>query len=128
MINYLSHIKLLNIFWGLLALFMLNISIDVADATPASTAENLAFNEQESMIEFVLEEILGMEDAIPESEDNDATQNSFLKKNSLTDCFILSVVKGDMHHTAATRSTFFYRNDFYFSNSYIDIVSPPPDI
>lgn len=50
---------------------MLNISVDTADPKPEHIPEDLTFNDQESIIEIVVEKILGYEDAIKEYDDND---------------------------------------------------------
>lgn len=129
MIHYLRNKKLLHFFWGLLALFMLNISIDSPDDNTRSGSEDLSFNEQESIIEYVLEEMMGIEDAIPESEDNDASQNSTLKKTAGLDCFIVAPVPVKPPvYPFSLRKQYWHQPDASGSSRYIEIVSPPPEI
>lgn len=58
-----------------MGLYLLNISVDVADPGSANNPENLSFNDQESIIEIVVEKILGFENAIEEFEDHDPEEN-----------------------------------------------------
>jgi hypothetical protein len=64
---------------GFLAAVVLNVSVDSPNYNPFSGAEDLSINEQESIVEIVLEQVMGFEDAIPEHED--PHQNDALKKN-----------------------------------------------
>ncbi len=128
MIKFLSNTKTLRFFWGLLAFFLLNISIDVADATHPAAAEDLSFNEQESIVEFVLEQIIGIEDAIPESEDNDASQNSVLKKTTSIDYFIPAIIEINNQNIHSVKTVFFSHQHIFSSNSYLNIITPPPEV
>ena len=128
MINYLSHNKFLNICWALLAFFMLNISIDMVDATPPNTAEDLTYNEQESIIEFILEEMIGIEDAIPETEDNDASQKTVLKKTSNIDQFTFNTVLIKEHDYGIVKIKYPQQRVVAASTQFIKVVSPPPEV
>lgn len=52
--------------------YLLNISVDTADPNPEYIAEDLTYNDQESIIEIIVEKILGYENAIKEYDDNDS--------------------------------------------------------
>ena len=54
-----------------MGLYFLNISVDAADPNPEHIPEDLSINDQESIIEIVVEKILGYEDAIKEYDDHD---------------------------------------------------------
>jgi threonyl-tRNA synthetase len=58
---------------------MLNNSVDSSDPCPVFTAEDLSMNDQESVIELIVETVMGFEDAIAELDDNDAQEQ--LSKN-----------------------------------------------
>ena len=62
----------LRIFWLLLAVHFLNISVDSQDIRPDYTAEDLSINDQESVMEIVLEQVLEIENAVPEHDESDA--------------------------------------------------------
>ena len=81
MFEVIRNSTILNVFWGLLAIYCLNISVDTADLNPNYVLEDLSINDQESIIEIVLEKFLGIENAIPEVDDNDKDDHS--KSNSI---------------------------------------------
>jgi hypothetical protein len=59
-----------------MALQLLNISVDSPDPYPTHIPENLAINDQESMLEIVIEQFMGYDNAIEEYDDNDMENNS----------------------------------------------------
>jgi len=68
--------------WLFFALFVFNFSIDVPDND--SVSENLAYNDIESISEFVLESVLCFENAIPEHDEDDSDEKrDFHKKVDL---------------------------------------------
>jgi hypothetical protein len=67
--------------WLVMALLIFNYSIDVPDAFGDEVAEDLSFNDIESIAELVLENVLGVYDAIPEHDENDLEdEGGFCKK------------------------------------------------
>jgi hypothetical protein len=50
---------------------MLNISIDADDPKANHIPEDLSYNEQESIVEILVEKVLGFENAIQEFDDHD---------------------------------------------------------
>lgn len=70
-------------FIGLMVLYLINISVDAADPAPEYLPEDLSFNEQESVVEIVLEKILGFEDAIKEYDDHDSNHHDNKKSTKL---------------------------------------------
>ncbi|MEE3243138.1 MAG: hypothetical protein VX226_00605, partial [Bacteroidota bacterium] len=78
----------IRIFWGLIALYMLNICVDSPDLFP-NRAENLNYNDQESVIELVVEQVLDLGDIIPEYDDNDAEEHTSSKTSANLDYFIV---------------------------------------
>ena len=74
-----------NIFWWIVFLCFFNISADVRMSVSKTLPVHAPFNEQESIVELVVEKILGFTDAIPEGEDSDS--EDLTKTNSLVDLF-----------------------------------------
>jgi hypothetical protein len=68
----------LRVFSLLLALYLLNFSIDSRDAKPDQIPEDLSFNDIESIYEFVLETVLGLENAVAEQDEHDQDDNGSL--------------------------------------------------
>jgi hypothetical protein len=71
MIQTLRNSRFTNVFWGIFSLYLFNLSADNPDATSRYQKEDLSINDQESMVEVVLEQIMGFEDALEEYEDPD---------------------------------------------------------
>jgi len=73
-----EHI-IFRVFWGMLALHILNIGIDAPDLF-FQQKENLAFNDIESIVELVLEDYLDIDNAIAEHDDSDEGQQMKFEK------------------------------------------------
>jgi len=80
-LNRFRHSMLIQVFCGLMGIYLLNISVDSADLNPNYVSEDLSINDQESIVEIILEQILGFEDAIAEYDDNDFEEHN--KKNTV---------------------------------------------
>lgn len=63
-----------------MGLYLLNISVDPIDPRPEYMPEDLSINDQESIVEIVIEEVLGYQNAIDEYDDHDTAGHS--KKNN----------------------------------------------
>lgn len=121
--------KIIRLFWFVLGLYFLNISVDATDSLYAEKKENLAINNQESVIEIVIEKVFGFDNAIAEFDDNDNSQNSIFKKIKNLDYIvdyqsinsfsfpIISIQKqADKLHVQ------------HISNPLLEIISPPPKV
>lgn len=71
MILSIRNSRTFRLFWFLLAVHFLNISVDSEDIRPDYTAEDLSINDQESVVEIVLEQFLDIENAIAEHDESD---------------------------------------------------------
>lgn len=116
-------------FWGFVALYLLNCSIDAPDFYPDKLPEDLSFNEQESILEVIIEKALGFEDAIDEYDDNDSKNEQVLKKNTLSNYFELVKHSRDKsEHIGTHQKNRFSRYQFPISSTLIEIQSPPPEV
>lgn len=128
MMGQLRNGKLTSLFWGFMALYMLNICVDSPDASPYHVPQDLSYNDQESIVEIILEKVLGCEDAIPEYDDNDPDQNTILKNNISIYNFILpffeSKFNGDFSEGKRQNNSIYFS---YIPIHYLEIHSPPPE-
>ena len=90
--------------------------------------EDLSFNDQESLIELIVEKVLGYEDAIPEYDDSDPNQDTTIKSNVGVDHFVLPAFKSklncqDSNNKNLSNSIYF----LYFPAHYLEVHSPPPE-
>ncbi|WP_072862493.1 hypothetical protein [Arenibacter palladensis] len=122
-----THINL-KLFWFLMALHILNLSVDVQDPQPEGVPEDLSYNDMESVVEIILEQVLGIENAIPEYEEDDSGHNVIVKSNfqpifyqqQLAMDFMLD--NGDI----AIKHNMFLYFDNYSEQFHPEIVPPPP--
>ena len=77
-----QHI-IFRLFWLFMAVHIFNCSVDTPDAKPDYVPEDLTYNDMESVVEIVLENVLDIKDAIAEHDENDTEEgNSFnIKKD-----------------------------------------------
>lgn len=127
MIHRARNSRMIRFLCGFLALYLLNISIDSPDPNPETIPEDLSINDQESILELVIEKVMGYENAVAEYDDHDPNPETSLKKGLSVDHFVLSSC-----HLKTGRTTFFdldKTNAFYserFPKIYLEIFSPPP--
>lgn len=129
MLSRIRNSYFLKVFWGLMGIYLLNISVDTADFTPENIPEDLTINDQESIIEIVVEKILGFENGIKECDDNDTKEHNN-KKNTIKIDFLLQFL--DQH--SASELAFqikikelpFYKK--FLSIRYYQLETPPPRI
>jgi hypothetical protein len=69
-----------------MAFYFINTSVDTADPNPEYIPEDLTINDQESIIELVVEQFLGYENAFVEYDDHD-TEDHNKKSNVKLDYF-----------------------------------------
>ena len=71
MIRRIRQARFLQLFWGGMAVFLLNLSVDAPDPFPSFLPEDLTHNEQESITELIVEQLLGFDNAFVEYDDDD---------------------------------------------------------
>lgn len=128
MTSKIRNIKFTGLLWGLLALYFLNISIDVTNSFAYDVPENLNYNKQESVIEMLVEKVFGFENAIAEYDEQDADQSLQTKKTITIDAFVLPAQPNNINHGFAYTEI---QKLFHYTQTsrpaYREIPSPPPD-
>lgn len=128
MLNTIRHSIFTRFLGAFLALHLLNVSVDNPDPKPFYIPEDLSFNDQESIVEFVIETLLGYENAIAEYDDPDTDKdgreqsskidwvvsNTMLKSNSEIP---FRAYKNLITYTAASSYQSFFK-----------LLSPPPEV
>lgn len=129
MLNSIRQNKNLRFFWAFMALYLLNCSIDTNDFNSNFEVENLSVNDQESIIELIVEKVLGYQNAIPEIDDCDSDDHTILKKIVALDFFTLSFFNINISQAeckSGTETTFFTNSSPL--KTYLEIHSPPPEV
>jgi hypothetical protein len=104
---------------------ILNISVDSPDINK-KWPEDLSLNDQESIVEIVLEKIMGFENAIPEYEDSD-NESHLIKKHFSVDLYVLDK-KSEFVFDVALQKLINSEYKFKYYDFYPETTSPPPEI
>ncbi len=111
-----------------MGLYLLNISVDTADPNPEHIPEDLSFNDQESIIEIVLEKVLGFENIIEEYDDYDTEDHN--QKNHLKIDLIAQSQVGtnanQLYFEKANQNLYCYQDRL--TNGFQRLDTPPPKI
>lgn len=103
--------------------------MDATDSLYAEATENLAINNQESIIEIVIEKVFGFENAIAEQDDNDNSQNSIFKKiknfEYIVDCQSVNSFSSPIISIQKQADKLPIQ---HISNPLLEIISPPPKV
>lgn len=111
-----------------MGLYLLNISVDTADPNPEHIPEDLSINDQESIVEFIVEKVLGFEDAIKEYDDND-TEDHNKKKNVKIDLYVHEIVADKTDNNQFfERKELFPDNEARLTKGFNEIDYPPPQV
>lgn len=128
MLSQIRNSVFTKILWGLMGVYLLNISVDTADPSPEHIPEDLSINDQESIVEIVVEMILGYENAFEEYDDNDTEEHN--KKTNvkidLTNHYTAEIVL-NKESIITTRQNFPDLNTF-LANGFQKLDIPPPKI
>lgn len=108
--------------------YLLNISVDTADPYPEYFPEDLSFNDQESIIEIIVEQVLGFTDAIQEYDDHDREDHTQKKNGKIS--FLAQVVKANNSALIQPleRDNRFPDGTIRLTSGFKQIDSPPPKI
>lgn len=107
---------------------MFNISIDTADLNPEHIQEDLSINDQESIIEFVAEKILGYEDAFKEYDDKDTEDHNKRTnvKIDLSPKYITKELLNHQHLVITCRK--FHDYYAFLTKGFKKLEIPPPKV
>ncbi len=111
-----------------MGLYLLNLSVDMADPNPEHIPEDLSINDQESIVEIVVEQVLGYEDAFKEYDDNDTDDHN--KKTNvkidLTTHYIKKVALNQKIIVTASRK--FPAYNTFLTKGFQKLDIPPPKV
>lgn len=109
----------------LLALYVLNFSVDTRDIQPNWVEEDLSHNDIESLVELALEVVLKIENAVPEHEEEDNDDGSSVEFKKFCCIPLLSSVIAYTHTRQVENLTPYAES---VVNRYLEINSPPPEV
>lgn len=114
------------VLWFVLALQILNFSVDTPDAQPDNIREDLSINDMESVVEIILEQVLDIDNAIPEHDESD-NDNGKINLKTAIDFFIskFSVELADISCSLLNKPSQYKENFYKRFNP--ELNSPPPE-
>lgn len=128
MISYLRDRVFINVLWGLMGLYLLNLSVDTSDALPKHIPENLTINDQESIIEIIVEQILGFENAIKEYDDIDTEEHSKKTNVKIEILAQIPVYSGISQSFAERLKQKFSDLQSHLTYGFHQLETPPPKV
>ncbi|MBR9831417.1 hypothetical protein GYB57_04660 [bacterium] len=126
MIRIICNSLFNKLFWGFMGLYLLNISVDNIDPNDNIIQNNFLFNDQESIVEIVIEQLMGFENAIAENDDlenEDQNKELIVKIDLLAH---LAITDLNSHNPTFKKRSSFSHFDVPLISSYLEIDSPPP--
>lgn len=112
--------------FGLIALLLLNVSIDIPASSLAELEEEHAFNKQESIVELLVEKVLDVEDAFEESNDGDEDEST-KKMPHITELFLSEyTIDYSLIHLSELQRKIHY-NSRPFLMPCPECYTPPPE-
>lgn len=111
----------------LLAAYLLNFSIDTRDAQSDAIAEDLSVNDIESVYELLAEGVVGVENAVEESDERDQEEGGSFEFKKF--CFVISFDKVKVSVASCLRNV---HSPFTFQESIsarpFDVTLQPPRV
>ncbi|WP_422857809.1 hypothetical protein ACOKFD_10025 [Flagellimonas sp. S174] len=104
------------------------MSVDSADPFPDYIPEDLSFNDQESIIEILVEQVLGFENAFEEYDDHD-TEDHNKKKNTKIELLVHIIKNREITHQYLTeKERLCLHYEARLTKGFKEIDSPPPKV
>lgn len=122
----IRHSGILKFFWISLTFLIFNYSIDVPDFYGDDIAEDLSFNDIESVSELFLEVVLGIENAVPEHDEDDQDDKSGFSKKIDIPILQSILIEEKSHVTVIQTENDFSHFQFLFENAYLSGQIKPP--
>jgi hypothetical protein len=122
--------NILKIVWIVMALHILNFSIDAPDIVNENISEDLSYNEIESFTELIAENIFDIKNAFSESDEQGDEECGFVEKS-----VEIKLYKVAFEDQITTPSLINIKNNSisvnyskpFCSTIYISVFSPPPE-
>ncbi len=130
MISSLRVNNNIRILWVLLVLHLLNISVNTVEPKLEHSSEDLMINEQESVVEIIVEQVLGYEETFIEYEDDETQEHKTDNKNNVLKQFLINFFESssDVKLVSINKNNHFLDHEARLTNSFNEIDSPPPKV
>lgn len=110
-----------------MALHILNCSVDTPDCQPENIPEDLTYNDMESVVEILLEQVLGINNAIAETDDNDTDGDNGLNLKKGQDFYFYQIpLKTHLYNNLSAICKHALYKEKYSEQFHPELVTPPP--
>lgn len=115
------------VLWLVMALHIFNCSVDTPDPQPDNVPEDLTYNDMESVVEIVLEQVLDINNAIAEKDDTDTDGDIGLHlKKGLDFSYHQSALKTLFCKTSIVVCKHALYKEKYSEQFHPELTPPPP--
>jgi hypothetical protein len=115
------------VLWFVMALHILNCSVDTPDPQPENVPEDLSYNDMESIVEIVLEQVLDIDNAIAEKDDPDTDgDNGLNQKKGLDFSYHPSFIKTLLCNSSIAVCKHALYKEKYSEQFHPELIPPPP--
>ncbi|MGQ0829711.1 MAG: hypothetical protein ACT4ON_15090 [Bacteroidota bacterium] len=125
--RYLRNHIISRIICFVFALHIFNVSVDTPDTEPDYVPEDLSVNDIESVVEFVLENVLHIDNAIAEHEEPDDQDGTTFGMKKIE--FYFPRASFELVEQIAIHGQVKFSNykDHFYPSPYAEIVPQPPE-
>lgn len=110
------------------ALHILNISVDSPDPDPEWVSEDLSLNDMESVSEIICEQILHIDNAFPEQDDQDNADHGAPAAFHLSPILIVCQPLLSTIPVPTSFPIHVKTDNFFYKQPTLEIISPPPNV
>ncbi len=108
--------------------YLLNISVDTVDPNPEYIPEDLSINDQESIVEIIVEQVLGYEDAFGEYDDHDTEDHNSSKTVKIELLAHQASTDGYTDQSLTKKRNRYPDYEARLTNGFREIEAPPPKV
>src|ERR1035437_5545265 len=112
----------------LFALHILNVSVDPPDPEPEWVPEDLSVNEMESISEIICEQILHIDNAFPEQDDQDNADHGAPAAFHLAPLLVIHQPIMSVIPVPNAFPIHVKTNESFYKQPTMEILSPPPNV
>lgn len=123
--KFIREHTIFKVLWFVMALHILNCSVDMPDTKSDNISENSSCNDMESIVEIILEQVLGIDNAIAEFDEQDS--DSYKDNIELCDDYCSAHQSFKLNYNFNfSQATVFHYTEQYSGQFHSEITPPPP--
>lgn len=129
MISIIRNSGITEYLWGFVALVILNCSVSTPDLIDNRSLSKGYYNEQESIVEILVEKVMGFENAIAENNNEESDQVFSLKKNQFFQIYqSFGNPFSALENSPGDKAKVFFSTRQMPLSAFSEVNSPPPEL